>query len=127
MAHSIFGWSYPPGCSGPPDDDSPCEVCGLHPDNCMCPECPECGEIGNSECYMDETTGYIGCGLIRTPEQIRSLAVQEAAWAAACVDYEPPYCEECYGTGYTREDDGSFLPCEMCNGEGIKELQEEKS
>jgi hypothetical protein len=21
MAHSIFGWSYPPGCSGPPDDE----------------------------------------------------------------------------------------------------------
>lgn len=20
MAHSKFGWSYPPGCSGPPDD-----------------------------------------------------------------------------------------------------------
>ena len=20
MAHSIFGWSYPPGCSGPPDE-----------------------------------------------------------------------------------------------------------
>lgn len=23
----IFGWSYPPGCSGPPDDDCP----GPHP------------------------------------------------------------------------------------------------
>lgn len=21
MGKSIFGWSYPPGCSGPPDDD----------------------------------------------------------------------------------------------------------
>jgi hypothetical protein len=20
MSHSVFGWSYPPGCSGPPDD-----------------------------------------------------------------------------------------------------------
>lgn len=30
----VFGWSYPPGCSGPPDDDYPdepqprCEECG---------------------------------------------------------------------------------------------------
>jgi hypothetical protein len=21
MGHSVFGWSYPPGCSGPPGDD----------------------------------------------------------------------------------------------------------
>lgn len=26
---SAFGWSYPAGCSGPPDDDEPTEcVCG---------------------------------------------------------------------------------------------------
>jgi hypothetical protein len=26
----IFGWSYPPGCSGPPDDPGPgrCDRCG---------------------------------------------------------------------------------------------------
>jgi hypothetical protein len=23
MTHSIFGWSYPPGCSGPPEGDDP--------------------------------------------------------------------------------------------------------
>lgn len=23
MSRNIFGWSYPPGCSGPPDDDIP--------------------------------------------------------------------------------------------------------
>ncbi len=29
MSRSIFGWSYPPGCSGPPDDSIPpcCEEC----------------------------------------------------------------------------------------------------
>lgn len=29
MPHSIFGWSYPPGCSGPPEDppEIPCETC----------------------------------------------------------------------------------------------------
>lgn len=31
MTRGIFGWSYPPGCSGPPDDDyddSICAWCG---------------------------------------------------------------------------------------------------
>lgn len=36
---SIFGWSYPPGCSGPPDedaaDDSVCAWCGATlPEDC---------------------------------------------------------------------------------------------
>ncbi len=37
---SIFGWSYPPGCSGPPDDDENfcCDICGL--EECVNPlEC----------------------------------------------------------------------------------------
>lgn len=29
MPHNIFGWSYPPGCSGPPDDEPPECFCGL--------------------------------------------------------------------------------------------------
>lgn len=42
----IFGWSYPPGCSGTPyDEDPPCAACGLDPDQCECPICPECGEL----------------------------------------------------------------------------------
>lgn len=33
MAHSIFGWSYPPGCSGPPEYEEDyfemhCDCCG---------------------------------------------------------------------------------------------------
>jgi hypothetical protein len=48
----IFGWSYPPGCSGPPDDDYPCEVCGQFVDDCICPECPECGSFGDPLCYQ---------------------------------------------------------------------------
>jgi hypothetical protein len=55
----IFGWSYPPGCSGPPDDgpEPPCQMCGEYEDKCPCPECPvevtlengfktECGTVG---------------------------------------------------------------------------------
>ena len=63
MSHSIFGWSYPPGCSGPPDEDEgPCEVCGLEIDNCICPECPECESYGDPHCYIHHS-------LRRTEEQ----------------------------------------------------------
>lgn len=51
----LFGWSYPPGCSGPPDDEEPCEVCGHFADSCVCPECPLCGECGSMYCYLDST------------------------------------------------------------------------
>lgn len=52
MAHSIFGWSYPPGCSGPPEPDHPpCEVCGLDPNWCECPVCPVCETQGDPKCY----------------------------------------------------------------------------
>jgi hypothetical protein len=59
MAHSIFGYSYPPGCSGPPDDDpGPCLCCGGDPAGCDCPECPVCGEAGNPECYVAHGLAY---------------------------------------------------------------------
>jgi hypothetical protein len=48
---SKFGWSYPPGCSGPPDEDSPCAVCCKSDDACVCPECPTCGSVGDPRCY----------------------------------------------------------------------------
>ena len=43
---SIFGWSYPPGCSGPPDDppEKPCGTC-------------QCSE---SDHDVDESTGELG-------------------------------------------------------------------
>ena len=74
MSRSIFGWSYPPGCSGPPDEyEGPCFACGQFIDNCICPECPECGEVGNPSCY-----GRPGHGLRLTNEQIDGLlAYQE--------------------------------------------------
>jgi len=66
MSRSIFGWSYPPGCSGPPDNEEPCEVCGREVDNCICPECPVCGAYGDPGCYLDH-------GLELTAEQVKGL------------------------------------------------------
>ena len=72
---NVFGWSYPPGCSGPPDDGPEvCDCCGVtNLDKCVCPECPECGGCGDPDCYKRH-------GLIYTFAQLRgqaTLAVQE--------------------------------------------------
>jgi hypothetical protein len=43
----IFGWSYPPGCSGPPEEaEPPCPRCGESPYRCACAPCGECGDAG---------------------------------------------------------------------------------
>lgn len=63
---SIFGWSYPPGCSGTPyDEPCYCEMCGRDADDCICPECLVCGEHGNPDCYPAH-------GLHLAPAQIAS-------------------------------------------------------
>jgi len=72
MSHSPFGWSYPPGCSGPPDDnEGPCDVCGNPIDHCICPECPICGSQGDPQCYVNH-------GLIRSPEQVAASRQMKA-------------------------------------------------
>lgn len=43
---NIFGWSMPPGCSGPPEPPDDCPLCGLGHDDCECPECEVCGDQG---------------------------------------------------------------------------------
>lgn len=69
----IFGWSYPPGCSGTPcDDDRPCEVCGKDVERCLCPECSVCGCQGDPHCYEQEH----GHGLVRTAAQVESLRLE---------------------------------------------------
>lgn len=56
---SIFGWSYPPGCNGPPDiyddtegeDEWECEVCGVptQEGNFYCG--PSCEQIAEATPY----------------------------------------------------------------------------
>lgn len=62
MTRSIFGSSYPPGCSGPPEPPAePCVLCGEFEDNCKCPECFECGEVACLEHMPFEAL----CDLVR--------------------------------------------------------------
>jgi len=84
----IFGWSYPPGCSGTPyDEDYPCEVCGGFdtvrgegPNQCVCPECPECGDVGNPDCYTAH-------GMTMTEEQKRRAdELDRIFMARECLD-----------------------------------------
>jgi hypothetical protein len=66
--NNIFGWSYPPGCSGTPFDDGYfCEVCWKPESQCDCPECPECGSVGRAECY---TEGH----MIMSPDRVAVIA-----------------------------------------------------
>lgn len=78
----IFGWSYPPGCSGPPDDNEPdlCPMCGQPDSLCECEACPVCGEVGNPECYDPTSENYHQ--MVETEEQRESRAQAEvdAAW-----------------------------------------------
>jgi len=57
----------------PPDEEYPCEICGEHPDNCICPECHICGEIGYKRCYVNH-------GMTRTEEQKFSLECANRKW-----------------------------------------------
>ncbi len=54
-------------------EDPPCAVCGKG-DDCICPECPVCEGVGDPACYEKH-------GMVRTDEQVRSLAEAEAAWS----------------------------------------------
>jgi len=75
MTPGPFRWSYPPGCSGPPDGPETCEVCGARDlDDCVCPECPTCGEHGNPGCYATTENG--GHGMETTEEQRHGAAMQ---------------------------------------------------
>jgi hypothetical protein len=83
----IFGWSYPPGCSGPPcEDDPPCEVCGEWVDDCICPECSCCDVQGDPACYAPAPHGH---GMVRTLAQDHGAALREDEyWQQAQADRE---------------------------------------
>jgi len=96
-----FGWSYPPGCSGPPDEPEDCDVCGaLDLTLCVCRVCRTCGAAGDPSCYAD----YVGqwrkpCGasMHKTAEQFRNAARREAADRASSPDYVPELHEDIEG------------------------------
>lgn len=88
---SIFGWSYPPGCSSTPfDEPCICEVCWQSDISCDCPECPICGEIGRPECY-DE--GH----LVLSEERKAQISKYKAAYEAAHDSRSDPDYEQLYG------------------------------
>jgi hypothetical protein len=58
---------------GPHEDEYPCDICGNSVDDCICPECPECGTVGDPLCYKEH-------GLIRSNEQVESLAKWNSYW-----------------------------------------------
>lgn len=105
MRSGIFGWSLPPGVSmrdiDPPD--LPCEVCGLYPADCVCPECPECSVIGDPACYIPGAHGMVHseeqnryCLLRQSVEASEAahdaeMAKQEERWAAEQKTWEDAF------------------------------------
>ena len=86
---SIFGWSYPPGCSGPPDEPAICEVCNgdVDADRCICPECPVCGNYGDPDCYENH-------GMVMTFEQIKQYMFLEMCWHEDHLAFTKGYAED---------------------------------
>ena len=71
MSRPNFGWSYPPGCSGPPEYDITCPVCLGYPEtDCRCEECPVCGEAGNPDCYVMLAENRFGHGMFLSHQQL---------------------------------------------------------
>lgn len=92
----IFGWSYPAGAENDPNapynqEDSPCEVCGLFPDSCICPECPVCGSYGDPACYDGIIPNH---GLIRSEEQEASFDKYKASQENIAEEWDRYAAEE---------------------------------
>lgn len=66
MAESIFGWSYPPGCSGPPDGD-----------DCISPESEEVH-------LMLENAGVDQSVIDKVTAIVDELAMRAAAECSRC-------------------------------------------
>ena len=79
----------------PHDADPPCEVCGLFPEDCICPSCLTCKTQGNPDCYLAEWQG--GHGLTITPAQ--QIEKQKFRVAESLAQYK----EECMILDYLEE------------------------
>lgn len=90
MRRSIFGWSYPPGCSGPPDEEPICVICNGNVDanECVCHECPVCGSYGDPYCYEHH-------GMVQTFKQIKQSMYFEMLWEEEAKG-EAKYWEQLY-------------------------------
>lgn len=78
MSSPDYGWRYPPGCSGPPEDAWQCQVCLSDEDECRCPACPRCGRVGESDCYLQLAPDRLGHGLLLSRQQMEER--RERMW-----------------------------------------------
>jgi RecJ-like exonuclease len=123
MSRSIFGGgsNYPPGCSGPPDDEEgPCLTCGatdLH--KCICPECPDCGTAGDPECYLKHSLKFTPAqmdGRAKLEEWMKKERERDQAEA----DYFASLCPQCDGAGVADYYADELISCTTCGGTGKK-------
>lgn len=126
----IFGWSYPPGCSGPPDDgpEPPCQMCGEYEEKCKCPECPV---VTPHPSDPDRICGTVGC-LEHMPiqqlweqEQHYSYLANGRSREIARRELEAgPNCEYCGTKCKADLREGSPAWCDKCKGLALKAERE---
>jgi hypothetical protein len=106
MRDANFGWDYPPGCSGPPEDNGPWEY------RCHNPKCEEFGNLveAGEQADCDE------CGeeLIDADELVpeRCDECHELIDDCTC----PETCDACNGSGEGMVDGSK---CLKCGGSGV--------
>lgn len=128
MSRSIFGWDLPPGCTHRQIEeaagfDLPCLICGLVPDECICPECPVCSAYGDPKCYLEH-------GLRRTEEQKFSLEVtkrEEELWIQQDNDYwesiVEDMCDEDEDLMYIDTEEGIYFVCNECGAVALEDVR----
>lgn len=105
---SLFGWSYPPGCSGPPEEiEFPCAICGHMPEDCTCPECGECSSQG----CIEHLKSWDLANLIRNLEY-RLSELHKEAKKRESTTLPCPVCGKAHTIDIFRED-----PIWCCNQE----------
>jgi hypothetical protein len=107
----IFGWSYPPGCSGPPDDgpEPPCQVCGEYEEKCKCPECPVPTPHHSDP---DRVCGTVGC---LEHMDLQSLLQSEAHYS---------YLANARTREITRRSMAAGVTCDQCKRECPADIRE---
>lgn len=95
---SKFGWWYPAGCDGPPDqEDTPCGICGGDPGGCECPVCSICGSQGDKSC--ETSHGVLQTWMMEEhaslkdamETRLKAEAAMEDAWLKADMEDDEAY------------------------------------
>ena len=102
MRNSIFGWSYPPGCNGPPDD---------YDYEYKQPQCSHCGAFLKTKADMIAPATFIEVDYSFKPVGVDHKYVEYCKEVKAG---EEAYGIPEYEVGYIRNDYCAIRKCRKC-------------